>query len=117
MEPDQIEEAIIEKLKQNCIWFQVRGIRYDGTDNKGQEHYHNWYIIGRDEKHIFGELDFSKNPVWRLSWYANGKTHRDSGYILTNFDKLLREIKKLSLPGIKLKQADDKKAEIEKDFE
>jgi hypothetical protein len=117
METNQLEETILSILNQNGIWFKIKGIRYDGVNSEGYEQYHNWYIIGRDEEHTFGELDFSKNPVWRLSWYSNGKIHRDSGYILTNFDKLLKEIKKLSLPGIKLKQVDDKKAELEKDFE
>lgn len=115
MEGNQIEETILEKLKQNYIWFKLKQKRYDGFDKDG-EHYHNVYYIGRDEEHIFGEIDFSKNPVWRLSWYNEGKVYRDTGYILTNFNKLLKGIKNLSLPGIKKKQVDDKRAEIDKDF-
>ena len=115
MENNQIEETILEKLKQNYIWFQLKFKRYDGSDNNG-EHYHNVYVVGRDEEHIFGEIDFCKNPVWRLSWYNDGKVYRDTGFVLINFNKFIKEIKNLSLPGIKKKQVDDKKAEIDNDF-
>jgi hypothetical protein len=62
-------------------------------------------------------LDFCKNPIWRITWYDKGKTYHYSGFLLTNFDGLIKRIVKLSLPGIKKLKIDEKIAELEQDFQ
>lgn len=105
------EEYILEQLKQNNIWFKLMGRRYSGNDQ-----YHNWYVVGINENKIFGEIEFSKNPIWRLSWYKNGKTHHDTGFVLSNFNKFLKVFITLSIPGSKQKIVDEKLKEIEDEF-
>lgn len=109
---EDIEQAILERLKQNNIWFKLMGRRYSGNDQ-----YHNWYIVGMNDKYIFGEMEFSANPTWRLSWYNEGKTWHDSGFLLTSLDKFIKKILKMSIPGVKKKRVDEKKAEFASDFE
>lgn len=105
------EYMILMKLKQNNVWYKLKCQRYSGNDQ-----YHNVFDIGYNENNTFGEIEFSKIPTWRVFWYDNGIVHRDSGYLLTNFEKLIRRIMKNCLPGIKKKMMDERKAEIEKDF-
>lgn len=110
METEQ-EEMILARLKQNNVWYKLKCQRYSGNDQ-----YHNVYEIGYNENNVFGEIEFSKNPTWRVYWYNDGGIHRDSGYLLTAFDKFHNNIVKKCLPGIKKKLMDERKAELEKDF-
>ena len=108
----EIENDILKILSDTQIFIQKGGIRYSGNDE-----YHNWYKIGYNENNIFGELDFSKKPTWRVSFYENGRFYYDSGFLLSNIQKLISIILNKCIPGIKKKKIDDKKAEIEKEFE
>jgi len=110
---DEVQEQnILEELHRNSIWYELKCQRYSG-----QNQYHNVYDIGYNASHIFGEIEFGKNPIWRISWYKDGKLYRDSGYIYNSFDKLKDIIVNLSLPGIKNQMIDERKADFAKDFE
>lgn len=107
----ETELHFLNILQENHIWYQIGGLRYSGNDE-----YHNWYKIGYNEKNIIGEIEFSKNPTWRVSYYKNGRTYYDSGFLVSNTQRLINLYNNYCLPGIKLKKIDEKKAEIEKDF-
>ena len=107
----ELETKVIKKLTDLGIKCVLGGQRYSGHDL-----YHNWYMVGLTEADIFGELEFSANPVWRINWWKNGKYHRDTGFIEMNFDKFLTHIFKDSIPGVKHKHLDEKLKKIMEDF-
>lgn len=106
------ETNILNELKKYNIWYRLEGQRYDGNFT-----YHNWYIIGLSEKYKFGELDFGKKPIWRITWYKNGKYHHDTGFIENNTNKLINKILDLCIPGIKLIKIDERLEAMKKDFD
>lgn len=92
----EIEKEILEKLKNLGLKCILGGKRYSGNDE-----YHNWYMVGLNDTTIFGELEFSNNPTWRINWYHEGKYVRDTGFILLNFNKFLNHIFDDSIPRLK----------------
>ena len=107
----EIEKEIVQKLITLGFSCKLGGKRYSGN-----EEYHNWYLVGLNDSTIFGELEFSANPVWRINWYHEGKYVRDTGFVLTNFKKFLNHIYNDCIPGLKHKNLDDKLKEIQEDF-
>lgn len=73
-------------------------------------------MVGLNDTAIFGELEFSANPVWRINWWHDGKYHRDTGFILHNFNKFIKHIYDDCLPGFKQKKLAEKLQEINEDF-
>ena len=107
----EIEKEIVEKLRTLGFKVILGGKRYSGN-----EEYHNWYMVGLNDTTIFGELEFSANPVWRINWYHEGKYVRDTGFILLNFKKFINHIYHDCLPGLKLKKLDEMIKVIDEDF-
>ena len=54
----EIEKEILEKLRTMGFKVSLGGQRYSGN-----EEWHNWYLVGLNDTTIFGELEFSANPV------------------------------------------------------
>ena len=77
MNNPEIEQEILEKLKKLGFKCILGGKRYSGN-----EEYHNWYMVGLNDTAIFGELEFSANPIWRINWWNEGKYHRDTGFFI-----------------------------------
>lgn len=111
MNNPEIEQEILEKLKNLGFKCILGGKHYSGNDE-----YHNWYMVGLNDTAIFGELEFSANPVWRINWWHDGKYHRDTGFILHNFNKFIKHIYDDCLPGFKQKKLAEKLQEINEDF-
>ena len=107
----EIEKEILEKLRTMGFKVSLGGQRYSGN-----EEWHNWYLVGLNDTTIFGELEFSANPVWRINWYHEGKYVRDTGFILLNFNKFVKHIYDDCIPGLKHKNLDVKLKEIQEDF-
>ena len=66
---------------------------------------------------VFGELEFSLNPTWRVSWWLDEKIHRDSGFIEENFRKFIVHIFNDCIPGQKKKELSEKINKINSDFD
>lgn len=111
MNNPEIEQEILEKLKKLGFKCILGGKRYSGN-----EEYHNWYMVGLNDTAIFGELEFSANPIWRINWWHKGKYHRDTGFILTSFNRFINHIYDDCIPGFKHKKLDEKLKEINEDF-
>ena len=111
MNNPELEQQILEKLRNLGLKCSLGGQRYSGNDE-----YHNWYMVGLNDTTIFGELEFSANPVWRVNWWHEGKYHRDTGFIHTNFSKFIKHIYQDCIPGYKHKMLAEKLKAIEEDF-
>jgi len=111
MNNPEIEKEVLERLTNLGFKCILGGKRYSGNDE-----YHNWYMVGLNDTTIFGELEFSANPIWRINWWVEGKYHRDTGFIETNFNKFIKHIYNDCLPGLKHKKIDDKIKELNEDF-
>lgn len=111
MESPSLEDDILAKLRCMGLKVTLGGRRYSGNDE-----YHNWYVVGLGGDVVFGELEFSVNPVWRVVWYSEGMFMHDSGFILSNFNTFIRHIEKDCIPGLKSKKMDDSLKDIEEDF-
>lgn len=111
MNNPEIEHQILEKLKNLGFKCVLGGTRYSGNDE-----YHNWWTVGLNDSTVFGELEFSNNPVWRINWWHDGKYHRDTGFIEQNFSKFIRHIYEDCIPGYKHKILADKLKDLEQDF-
>ena len=74
-------------------------------------------MVGLNDTAIFGELEFSANPVWRINWWHDGKYHRDTGFILLNFKKFITHIYDDCIPGLKQKRIEEKLKVMNEDFE
>lgn len=112
MNNPEIEQEILEKLKKLGFKCILGGKRYSGN-----EEYHNWYMVGLNDTAIFGELEFSANPVWRINWWHEGKYHRDTGFILTCFNRFINHIYEDCIPGLKQKKLEEKLQLMNEDFE
>ena len=99
-----LENNTIETLSNIGIQCYLAGEKYTYNEEP-----YNWYKIGINEDTIFGELDFSPNlPIWRVNWWIDGRYHRDTGKLDENFNGLLETILKLSIPGIRNKEIQEK---------
>ena len=112
MNNPEIEKEVLERLTNLGFKCILGGKRYSGNDE-----YHNWYMVGLNDTTIFGEMEVSANPIWRINWWHEGKYQRDTGFILTSFSKFIRHIYDDCLPGLKHKKLDEKLKDIAEDFE
>lgn len=112
MNNPEIEKEILEKLTKLGFKCILGGKHYSGNES-----YHNWYMVGLNDTTIFGELEFSANPVWRINWWHEGKYHRDTGFILLNFKKFINHIYDDCIPGLKQKRIEEKLKVMNEDFE
>lgn len=106
------EQEILDKLNKYHIFYELVAKRYSGNDE-----YHNFYNIGLSKNIIFGNIDFSENPIWRISWYKDGKYYHDSGFVNSNFDRLLKDFFEKCVVGYKKSVIDQKIKDIMNIFE